>query len=224
MIMVVIVALSVAVVVFLALVFSFFFVSGLSGTLWCFEDLAWHVDDGERQQLPGAPAQIAPRAVNRAVRQPHVDHDVGAVLDEVGKRLVTASDFESAILRGRRFADQIVDVVIAIVGENLGARDWFSGPLLSQASHNGLNFHDLLSCPFCLEDGRTDGGFGAYFGLIRRLLVNASRRQVRVGDAVGRHTRPCAIVGGTNLRKSSCCRNCRKSAANAGVWNATEKQ
>ena len=61
-----------------------------------------------------------------AVRQFDVDHDVWAVLDEVRKRGIIAGDPESAIPRGRGFADKIVRVFIAIVHTHTGARNRLS--------------------------------------------------------------------------------------------------
>jgi hypothetical protein len=105
--------------------------------------LARHLDGRERQQLPGAPAQASDDAVNDVARRPDIDHDIGAVLDEFAKS-VAAGDLEAAIGRRDGFADQIIDILIAVAGTHLGTRNWFPGPLLSHKSHDGMSVHTLV--------------------------------------------------------------------------------
>jgi hypothetical protein len=102
----------------------------------CFEALARHVD-GDRHQLPGAPAQIAAGTKNGAVRQRDLDHDVRAVFDEIGERVIAACDLEAAVGRGHCLADQFIYVVIAIVRAHVGTRDWLPRRLLPHTSSDG---------------------------------------------------------------------------------------
>jgi hypothetical protein len=112
----------------------------------------WHFNRGQRQQLTGAPAEVTTRAVSRAGREFHVDHDIGTVLDKLGEVAVIAANLEPAVLGRHSFADQIVNGLIPIVRPHFSAGDWRSGRLVSHEPYDGLPAHGQIASGWCYDD------------------------------------------------------------------------